>query len=191
MITRNSNTKRTLITIENYGVYQDVWDTGVDTNKDTDVYTGVDTGMDTGMPQTTMNNNENNINNILSENLEDTQKAKTAKEIIEYLNVILGSRYTTKNKTVMSMIHARLVEGHTFEDFKIVIDKKNKQWRSDPRMVGYLRPETLFCATHFESYLNEKVVDAPQKKPSKANTGIQTHGYDFAALEEEAFGSKA
>ena len=54
MIERKSNNQRTLITIVNYGVYQDVRDTGMDTP--------IDTGMDTGMPQTNNENNENNNN---------------------------------------------------------------------------------------------------------------------------------
>ena len=188
MIHRESTNQRTLITIDNYDIYQDMQDT----DTDTDVDTGKDTPQtqdghdtDTGSPQTNNDNNDNNINNILSENF----SSETAKEIIEYLNVVLGSRYTTKNKNLVSMINARLAEGHTVDDFKVVINKKNKQWRNDPKMVGYLRPETLFCAKHFESYLNEKVVDNPQPQPKKnANAGIQTHGYDFAELENMAFG---
>lgn len=52
MIHRDSNNQRTLVTIENYDVYQ----CKQDTNKDTTSYTGTDTGS----PQT---NNEKNVNN--------------------------------------------------------------------------------------------------------------------------------
>lgn len=55
MIERESSSKRTLITIVNYGVYQDA--------RDTDVDTGMDTGVDTGMPQTRMNKNDKEKNN--------------------------------------------------------------------------------------------------------------------------------
>ena len=44
MIERESDKQRTLLTVVNYGIYQDGRDTGVDT--------GMDTGMDTGVPQT-------------------------------------------------------------------------------------------------------------------------------------------
>lgn len=50
---------------------------------------------------------------------------------------------------------ARYSEGRTQNDFKTVIDKKVDQWRSDETMAKYLRPETLFNRTKFESYLNE------------------------------------
>ena len=76
------------------------------------------------------------------------------KEVIEYLNGVLGTHYkdsTDKNK---SLIRARLREGFTVEDFKVVIDKKASAWLTDPQMQKYLRPETLF-GTKFESYLNE------------------------------------
>ena len=76
------------------------------------------------------------------------------KEVIEYLNSVLGTHYkdsTDKNK---SLIRARLREGFTVEDFKVVIDKKASAWLTDPQMQKYLRPETLF-GTKFESYLNE------------------------------------
>ena len=46
-------------------------------------------------------------------------------------------------------------EGFTVEDFKTVIHKKAKQWMDDPKMIKFLRPETLF-GSKFEGYLNEK-----------------------------------
>ena len=75
-------------------------------------------------------------------------------EIVDYLNEKLGTRYK-KSKSTTSQIKARLDEGHTVDDFKTVIDKKVKSWKSDPKMSQYLRPETLFRPSHFESYLNE------------------------------------
>ena len=33
-------------------------------------------------------------------------------------------------------------------------------------MRDYLRPETLFAASHFESYLNEAIAEKPQKQHS-------------------------
>ncbi|TKI51343.1 hypothetical protein FC752_22060 [Lysinibacillus varians] len=53
-------------------------------------------------------------------------------------------------------MHARLKDGYTLEHFKCVIDTKVKQWLHNPDMNKYLRPDTLFNATKFESYLNEK-----------------------------------
>ena len=74
---------------------------------------------------------------------------------ILFLNEKASRRYDPKNKTNKTLIAARYKEGITLEDFKEVIDKKCRQWLNDPKMVSYLRPETLFAAGHFESYLNE------------------------------------
>jgi hypothetical protein len=43
-----------------------------------------------------------------------------------------------------------------------VIDKKAKQWKDNPDMCKFLRPETLF-GTKFEGYLNEQEQAAEQK----------------------------
>ena len=89
---------------------------------------------------------------ILSEN-SDTESAK---EIIDYLNSVVGTRYRTNSHSTLSKIKARLKEGFSIDDFKTVIDKKFAEWGNDPKMKQYLRPETLFSATHFESYLNQQ-----------------------------------
>lgn len=78
------------------------------------------------------------------------------KAIIDYFNERCGTRYTYRNKAVNGMIHARLSEGFTVDDFKTVIDTKAAKWENDPKMRDYLRPKTLFSASNFESYLNEQ-----------------------------------
>lgn len=87
MISRESNAKRTLITIENYDVYQDVQDTNEDTGKDTGEYTKrTQSGhkADTSVPQTNNEKNDNNEKEIYnypsdssSDYTSDTQKILT------------------------------------------------------------------------------------------------------------------
>lgn len=77
------------------------------------------------------------------------------KEIIDYLNQKTNSHYQYKTKSTQSKIKARIKEGATVEDFMLVIDVKSSQWMGDKKMEAFLRPETLFAASHFESYLNE------------------------------------
>ena len=86
---------------------------------------------------------------------------ESAKEIIGYLNSVVGTRYRTNTQSTISKIKARLKEGFTVDDFKTVIDKKFAEWGSDPKMKQYLRPETLFSAEHFESYLNQQDTHKP------------------------------
>lgn len=86
---------------------------------------------------------------------------ESVKEIIGYLNSVVGTRYRTNTQSTISKIKARLKEGFTVDDFKTVIDKKFAEWGSDPKMKQYLRPETLFSAEHFESYLNQQDTHKP------------------------------
>ena len=79
----------------------------------------------------------------------------TVKEIIEYMNYTCGTHYKAETKKTKELIKARLNEEFTLDDFKTVIHKKAMQWKDDPKMCKYLRPETLF-GNKFEGYLNEQ-----------------------------------
>ena len=78
--------------------------------------------------------------------------------IIEYLNKKANTKYRATTKGTKSIIQARLNEGFTENDFKVVIDKKVKQWKGT-EMEQYLRPQTLF-SNKFESYLNQNIVNS-------------------------------
>ena len=84
-------------------------------------------------------------------------------EIVDYLNLVLGTHYKVNGKKTGSLIRSRLKEGYTVEDFKQVISKKYAEWAGTER-EKYLRPETLFCADHFEGYLNQTFVKEERKK---------------------------
>lgn len=83
----------------------------------------------------------------------DEQEDISYKEIVDYLNQRIGSNYKPNASKTKTSIHARVQEGYTLEDFKIVIDKKVNEWYGTD-MAKYLRPETLF-GTKFEGYLNQ------------------------------------
>jgi len=86
---------------------------------------------------------------------EETKRAFDLDAPILYLNEKAGRKFDPKNQTNREIIRARMVEGRNLDDFKRIVDLKVSQWNSDERMAGFLRPETLFCKKHFESYLNE------------------------------------
>lgn len=90
-----------------------------------------------------------------SKRIETAKANKEAAEVINYFNAKTGLKYKTTTKTTVSIIRARLNEGFTIDDCKKVIDIKTEQWLNNPDMAKYLRPETLFKPSHFESYLNE------------------------------------
>lgn len=131
-------------------------------------------------------------NNILSDESDDVPVSYTddIKQIVDYLNTKLGTHYTLRGKSNIKLIRARLQEGHTVDDFKTVIDKKFAVWGNDPKMSKYLRPETLFCGGHFESYLNEvETKQAPVLSTAMQKIHNYTErDYDYDELERIAKG---
>lgn len=85
------------------------------------------------------------------------------KDIIDYLNKKSNSHYRYATKSTQRIINGRFAEGATLDDFMKVIDFKCSQWMGDSKMQAFLRPETLFAASHFESYLNEAKRYEPKK----------------------------
>jgi uncharacterized phage protein (TIGR02220 family) len=83
-------------------------------------------------------------------------------EIINYLNQTTHKNFSSKIKSTRQHIQARWNEGRVLQDFKRVVDIKFEKWGSDPKMVDFLRPETLF-GTKMESYLNENISEDPYK----------------------------
>lgn len=76
-------------------------------------------------------------------------------EVVGHLNQRAGTHYRSTTASTRKLIKARLKEGFTVEDMKLVVDKKCADWLTNRDMVQYLRPETLF-GPKFESYLNAK-----------------------------------
>lgn len=77
------------------------------------------------------------------------------KGIIEYLNIKSNSHYKYSTEKTQTLIKARIKDGFTLDDFKIVIDKKCEEWLGTD-FEKFLRPETLF-SNKFEGYLNQKI----------------------------------
>ena len=114
----------------------------------------------TSMPQAMLNDATSNAPSPAPYPAPTPNKLKTDnghvpfKEIISHLNEAAGKDFKWQTPATQRNIMARWKEGHTLDDFKLVIDHKSLQWAKDPKMSAYLRPETLF-GTKFESYLNE------------------------------------
>jgi uncharacterized phage protein (TIGR02220 family) len=100
---------------------------------------------------------------IKKDNVGKAPTSTAYKTIIEYLNEKTNAHYRHTTKSTQRIINGRLSDGFSVDDFKLVIDIKSSQWIGDKKMSAYLRPETLFAASHFESYLNE----ARQAEPKK------------------------
>ncbi len=74
------------------------------------------------------------------------------KEVINHLNNVINSKYKTSTKSHIENISARLNDGHSVNDLKLVIDSKSREWLNTD-MAQYLRPSTLFQASKFQGYL--------------------------------------
>ena len=77
-----------------------------------------------------------------------------AKALIDFLNEKTGKSFRV-NDTNLEFIMARLRSGVDQQTCKTLIMRKVRDWLPDPKMSHYLRPETLFNKTKFETYLAE------------------------------------
>lgn len=188
MIVRESDNKKTLITLVNYEKYQnettqkrrgslkknDTETTQTTTHSSLELQ-GIEDFETTQKrhkndTETTQIHTNNNINN--NNNLNKYKDIVPFDEIIEYLNAKTGKQFRV-SQVARQHINARWREGFRLEHFKTVIDKKTAEWLDDPRMEQYLRPQTLF-GTKFESYLNQKVVIKGGGAGAKYGTNPQT-----------------
>lgn len=184
MITKTSTNKRTLITIVNYDIYQSVLDADKDTDKDTDQ----DTDKDTGSPQYKKykNSEEHEESKELKKKESVSDKSDTLsgkpddhgkngndiKTVLEYLNQKTGKRFSLTTESNKKYVRARMREGFTVDDFKRVIDIKCSEWLGKEQ-AQYLRPETLFSAKHFESYLNQGFAERKMTTQEKSMANLQ------------------
>ena len=131
------------------------------------------------------NTNSNLSNRSVNENIDkpDTNNSKQStekykdeiKEIIDYLNARANCRYRYNTESTNKLIRAKLNNGFTVNDFKVVIDTKVNEWVGT-EFEKYLRPYTLF-GNKFEQYLNQKhsVKTFDPKHPTKQTTVTEEH----------------
>jgi len=119
---------------------------------------------------TKINSQTKKVSNKVKETkVEEAKEVDIYREIIEYLNMQSGKRYSYKTQTTKRFINARLKEGYIFSDFKKVIDIKCSKWLNSS-MEDYLRPQTLF-SNKFEGYVNE-TLNGKKDIVDKANDTI-------------------
>lgn len=91
---------------------------------------------------------------------------------IDHLNQICGTRYqkTAKN---LGFINARVSEGASLDEVKMVIEFKHREWSDDPKMAQYLRPETLFGPSKFPGYLAAAKAKRVDRDPGHVQPGYK------------------
>lgn len=65
------------------------------------------------------------------------------KEVIDFLNQETGRHYKALSSNARH-VNARLNEGFSIDDLKLIVIFKSKVWKDNPNMFEYLRPRTLF-----------------------------------------------
>jgi uncharacterized phage protein (TIGR02220 family) len=82
-----------------------------------------------------------------------------AREVLHFLNAKTGKQFRDVDTTLQIIVARLKGQGPGTEvdvqTCKSLIAKKARDWLSDESMSKYLRPETLFNRTKFESYLGE------------------------------------
>ena len=119
-------------------------------------------GSDTTVTVTVNNNISVNDSNTVNNNYSSLRN-----EIIDYLNECTGKNFRSNASSTVRLLDARIKEGYTVEEFKKVIDNKVYEWKGTDQ-EQYLRPETLFTPSHFESYLNQQKTRKKTKQPKSS-----------------------
>ncbi|AOC55412.1 conserved phage C-terminal domain-containing protein [Bacillus pumilus] len=109
---------------------------------------------------------------ILSGNPTADESEIPFKLITDLLNQMSEKNYRHTTPKTQQLIKARWNEGFRFDDFKKVILAKCYEWRDNPDMSKFLRPETLF-GTKFEGYLNNS--DEVIKRAQHKGGGSRSH----------------
>jgi uncharacterized phage protein (TIGR02220 family) len=137
--------------------------------KENKVYTEIENPVPVfGIPNDTQRETQDRIGK------DSLEKGEIYRVIVSYLNEKSGTNYRPTAQATQRHINARLSEGYTVDDFKVVIDKKCAEWKGG-EMEKYLRPETLF-GSKFESYLNAPVT--PRKSYGANGVEITNTGSD-------------
>lgn len=75
-------------------------------------------------------------------------------EVLNFLNQKTGRNYKPVPAN-LEMIAARIKDGATVDELRMVVAKKCREWAADEKMNEYLRPATLFNRTKFAQYQGE------------------------------------
>lgn len=179
----NRHSKFSVVTIKNYNVYQT---DGTVTGSQVAVNRQATGSQPVTIEEGKKVRREESNNNTMSGE-PSTSRGQPYAEIIDYLNLKAGTRYKHSSEDTRKHIRARIAEGYTIDDFKVVIDKKVDEWKGTPQ-EKYLRPATLF-GTKMESYVNQKITKESRAKQT-GFSNFQQRDYDFDALEQQLLRSQ-
>ena len=162
MITKDSNARRTLITIENYGKYQDIKDTDEDSSKDS----GEDTPRTPPEHCPSTNNNVNNDNN-------DNKDIYIPKTIYPSSFDEFWSNYPRKQDKGQAYrcYQARLNDGYTEEQLLTACKNYAEECEREKREKKYIKVGSTFLS------VNEPFVDYLEKGGASSESERRTNGH--------------
>jgi uncharacterized phage protein (TIGR02220 family) len=99
------------------------------------------------------------------------EKNAEAKRIIQILNEHSGRSFRATESN-FTLVNARLAEeGVTADGVIAMVRRQCLKWKDDPKMSEFLRPETLFGKTKFESYYSAKDLPIQTEDKLSGKTG--------------------
>jgi uncharacterized phage protein (TIGR02220 family) len=146
MIATTRATQGMIINIDNYEFYQNPKN-----------YESNDESNDKATTRATREQRQPDNINKNDKNVKNDKKEEEIpyREIIDFLNLKVGTQYKHTTESYKTLIRARWNQGYRLEAFQKVITNKANDWMGTEQ-AKYLRPETLF-GTKFDSYLNQLV----------------------------------
>lgn len=154
MITRESDGRRTVITIENYDKFQSDRDSDMDSDMDTDMDTPIDGGMDTGMPQTIMKKNDKK----------------------EKKNIYGEYRHVRLTKTEYDRLISKFGETETLDAIKFLDEYKQRK--------GYKSTDDNLTIQKwvFDAVKRDKAQSQPSETKNKKIHNYEERKYDYDAI---------
>lgn len=164
-VTKRATNKGTYASLANIEVY----DTNLPNERPTDRPTS---DQPTGQRQATIKN----------ERIKEEKKVKNerSKDIVQFLEIanyfksVTGRdiRIGQTDAKIMGsdkykLINARIVQGNTVEDCKLVIDFMFNKWKDNKEMQDYIRISTFFGFKNFEKYLDSAINKQPSNGKPK------------------------
>ena len=170
-ITTKPTNKYTLVTLVNFEVFQEKKKP-----------TNQQNNQQITNQQPTDNQQVTTTEELKKEKKERSKDIESFIEVASYFKSVTGKNIkigTTDSKIMNSdkyrLISARIVQGASVSECKLVIDFMYKRWKDDPKMHQYIQIPTLFGFKNFEKYLDAAL------SPSKKIEPIKTQKYNFNA----------
>lgn len=101
----------------------------------------------------------------------DSEAAAFAVEALEAFNAITQSDIRDMPGDAWCGLRRIFEAGRTIDDVRVVVAKKNAEWRDDAKMAKFVRPSTLF-GEKFDEYLNQKDEGGPDDEEVSEYAGL-------------------